>query len=333
MTLLTETVLTDDGTAAIDQLLGRLNKLHSSPAVALQVMDITRDPDFEFADVKRCLENDPALTAAVLRLVNSSYYGLSRKITAVQEAMAYLGRRSLRLSVLSFGLVKALANGCPKAFHENYWRRSLSMAVAARKLAERCDEREVHADSVFAAGLLADLGMMALAQLETSRYLETCTDCDHLVEQMNREREEFGFTHVDVGVRLLAKWQLPEELIEAVSEHHRCPATAGKMSQILKAASVLAEVFWTTDCPHMRILLPMLKTRFDLDVDDLITLATECKDAVKESVEVFQVRIDGEIDIYAIQREAQAIYEAAVLETAVDLDSLEGLLATGNGQR
>ena len=199
------------------------------------------------------------------------------------------------------------------------------------KLAERCDKREVHADSVFAAGLLADLGMMALAQLETEKYLETCADCDHLVAQMNREQEVFGFTHVDVGVRLLTKWQLPEELIEAVSEHHHCPATAGKSSQILKAASVLAEVFWTADCPHMRILLPMLKTRFDLDVDDLITLATECKDAVKESVEVFQVRIDGEIDVEAIEREAQAMYDAAVLETAVDLDSLEGLMALENG--
>ncbi len=325
-------LLAENTTAAIDQLLSRLDKLHSSPAVALQVMDITRDPNFEFADVKRCLENDPALTAAVLRLVNSSYYGLPRKITAVQEAMAYLGRRSLRLSVLGFGLVKALANGCPKTFHENYWRRSLSMAVAARKLAERCDKREVHADSVFAAGLLADLGMMALAQLETTKYLETCENSDHLVTQINREREEFGFTHVDVGVRLLTKWQLPEELIVAVAEHHHCPASAGKMSQILKASSVLAEVFWTADSPHMRILLPLLRTRFDLDVDDLITLATECKEAVKESVEVFQVRIHGEIDIDAIQLEAQAMYQAAVLETAVDLDSLEALLAEENGR-
>lgn len=324
-------LLAEDTSTAIDQLLGRLDKLHSSPAVALQVMEITRDPDFDFHDVKRCLENDPALTAAVLRLVNSSYYGLPRKITAVQEAMAYLGRRSLRLSVLGFGLVKALANGCPKAFHESYWRRSLSVAVAARKLAERCDKREVHADSVFAAGLLADLGMIALAQLETEKYLAVCENCDHLVGQITRERETFGFSHVDVTVRLLTKWQLPEELIVAVSEHHQCPASAGKMSQILKTASVLAEVLWTSNSPHMRILLPLLKTRFDLDVDDLISLATQCKEAVKESVEVFQVRIDGEIDIDAIQSEAQAMYQAAVLETAVDLDSLEALLAEENG--
>ncbi|QEG32763.1 HDOD domain-containing protein [Bythopirellula goksoeyrii] len=317
---------------SIDHLLGRLDKLHSSPAVALQVMEITRDPDFEFHDVKRCLENDPALTAAVLRLVNSSYYGLPRKITAVQEAMAYLGRRSLRLSVLGFGLVKALANGCPKTFHENYWRRSLSMAVAARKLAERCDKREVHADSVFAAGLLADLGMMAMAQIETAKYLETCANSDHLVTQLQREEEDFGFTHVDVGVRLLTRWQLPEELVVAVSQHHHCPASADKMSQILKVASVLAEVLWTADSPHMRILLPLLKTRFDLDLDDLISLATECKEAVKESVEVFQVRIDGEIDVEAIEREAQVIFQAAVFETAVDLDSLEALLAEENGQ-
>lgn len=318
--------LAPEPTFELDTLLNRLDRLHSSPAVALQVMEITRDPDYELANVKRCLDHDPALTAAVLRLVNSSYYGLPRKITAVEEAMAYLGRRSLRLAVLGFGLVKTMANGCPKTFHDSYWRRSLSMAVAARKLADRCDRREVHADSAFAAGLLADLGMMVLAQLDTENYLEVCRGRDHLVTQLNEEERHYGFTHVDVGVRLLGKWHLPDELVTAVSEHHRCPASAGKLSQVLKAASLLGEVLWTFNSPHMLLLLPLLRTRFDLGVDDLISLATECKAAVQESEQVFQVQIQGEIDVDAIQKEAETLYAAAVLETAVNLDSLESMI-------
>ncbi len=314
------TVLVEDTFAKIDELLSRLDKLHSSPAVALQVMQITRDSDFDIAEVQRCLECDPSLTGEILRLVNSSYYSLPRKVTAVGEAVSYLGRRSLRLAVLGFGLTKALAKGCPKVFHEQYWRRSLSMAAVARKLAERCGRHEVHPDTAFATGLLADLGMVVLAQLETETYLKVCQNTDHLVTQLREEHRQFGFTHVEVGLRILASWRLPEEMLCAVAEHHHCPPESDKLSQVVKVASVLAEVLWTPESPHMRILLPLLKTRLDLGVDDLISLANDCKQAVTESMEVFQVRIEGEIDIDAIQREARAIYEAAVFEAAANLD-------------
>ncbi len=312
-----------DQTSAIDQLLRRLDKLHSSPAVALRILEIMRDPDFDSAEVTACLERDPSLTAAVLRLVNSSYYSVPVKVTEIQRAIAYLGHRSLRLTVLGFGLTKALAHGCPKAIHAQYWRRSLTLAVAARKLAERKGDPAVSPDAAFAAGLLADLGMLVLAQLETEKYLPVCEADDHVVTQLVMEREIFGFTHVEVGTRLMEKWALPAELIEAVSHHHKSPVDAQPLSHVLKAANLLAEVLWTADSPHMRLLLPLLKTRFDLGVDDLIALATQCKRSVEESVEIFQVRLDNEIDVEALQREASSLYEAAVFELSADLDSLE----------
>lgn len=312
-----------DQTLAIDQLLRRLEKLHSSPAVALRILEIMRDPDFDYSEVTACLERDPSLTAAVLRLVNSSYYSLPNKVTEIQRAIAYLGHRSLRLTVLGFGLTKALAHGCPKAIHQQYWRRSLTLAVAARKLALRKADPAVSPDAAFAAGLLADLGMLVLAQLETEKYLPVCDADDHVVTQLVMEREIFGFTHVEVGTRLMQGWALPVELIEAVSHHHKSPVDAQPLSHVLKAANLLAEVLWTADSPHMRLLLPLLKTRFDLGVDDLIALATECKRSVEESVTIFQVRLDDEIDVEALQREAYSLYEAAVFELSADVDNLD----------
>ena len=310
-------------TLAIDQLLRKLEKLHSSPAVALKILEITRNPDFDANEVTACLERDPSLTAAVLRLVNSSYYSLPYRVTEIQRAIAYLGQRSLRLTVLGFGLTKALVHGCPKEIHQQYWRRSLTLGVAARKLAQRKANPAVSPDAAFAAGLVADLGMLVLAQLETEKYLPVCDAHDHVVTQLVMERDIFGFTHVDVGTRLMETWALPAELIEAVSHHHKSPVDAQPLSHVLKAANLLAEVLWTADSPHMRLLLPLLKTRFDLGVDDLIALATECKRSVEESVDIFQVRLDDEIDVEALEREAHALYEAAVFELSADMDSLE----------
>jgi hypothetical protein len=73
----------------------------------------------------------------------------------------------------------------------------------------------------------------------------------------------------------------------------------------------------------MRLLLPLLKTRFDLGVDDLIGLATQCKQAVEESVDIFQVRLEDAIDLEALQREARALYEATLFEMSADLDHQE----------
>lgn len=310
-------------TDTIDQLLQRLEKLHSSPAVALRILEITRDPEYDPYEVTACLERDPSLTATVLRLVNSSYYSLPQRVTEIQRAIAYLGRRSLRLTVLGFGLSKALSQGCPKEIHQIYWRRSLTLGVAARKLAERTGDKSVQPEAAFASGLLADLGMLVLAQLETEKYLPICQAPDHFVTQVVNEREAFGFTHVEVGTRLMQSWNLPEELIEAASHHHKSPVDAQPLSHVLKAANLLCEVLWTTDSPHMRLLLPLLKTRFDLGVDDLIELATDCKRAVEESLEIFQLRLDDEIDLDALQREAQALIQEAVFEISADLDGLE----------
>ena len=314
---------TIDQTAAIDALLQRLEKLHSSPAVALRILEITRDPEFDIYEVTACLERDPSLTATVLRLVNSSYYSLPQRVTEIQRAIAYLGRRSLRLTVLSFGLSKALAQGCPQAIHQQYWRRSLTLGVAARKLAECSTDCPVNPETAFATGLLADLGMLVLAQLETEKYLPVCEAPDHFITQLLNEREVFGFTHVEVGARLMESWHLPEEMVDAVSHHHKSPSEAPPLSHVLKGANLLAEVLWTTDSPHMRLLLPLLKTRFDLGVDDLIELATECKHAVEESLEIFQLRIDDQIDLDGLQREARALYEEAVFELSADLDHME----------
>ena len=143
----------------IDRELMKLDKLHSSPLVALRVMEIMRQEDYEMVDLAECLENDPALTASILRLVNSSYYGAAQPITSLSHALNYLGRRSVRLAVLSFGLVKMLVSGAPARLHNEYWRRSLTMGAAARRCAMLTTDHKVDPDTAFAAGLLADIGI------------------------------------------------------------------------------------------------------------------------------------------------------------------------------
>ena len=308
---------------SLDQFLNRLDKLHSSPTVALRVMEITRDPEFQMNSVAECLELDPALSASILRLVNSSYYGLVDEVTNLRHALTYLGRRSLRLSVLSFGLVKTLVSGAPAQFHQNYWKRSLTMAAAARECAKMIEDSSVDPDTAFATGLIADLGMLAMAQLETEIYVEIAEEPDHTIDLVQRERAAFGFDHMAVSRRLMMRWQLPEDLIEAVGNHHVYLPASTPLNHIALVANLITEVIWTPVCPYMQPLQQVMLRQLNLGIDDLITLVLATKDAVDEGTDIFGVRLQGEIDLEAVELQARELFKVASEDIANDQDGVD----------
>ena len=313
---------------SLDQFLSQIETLHSSPTVALRVMEITRNPDFQMNAVAECLELDPALSASILRLVNSSYYGLVDEVTNLRHALTYLGRRSLRLAVLSFGLVKTMVSGAPAQFHQRYWKRSLTMAAAARECAKIQKNHKIDPDTAFATGLIADLGMLAIAQIETEKYLELADEPDHTIDLVQREREIFGFDHMAVSQRLLARWQLPEELVEAVGYHHTYMPMSAPLNHIALAANLITEVIWTPVCPYMQPLQQVLGRKLGLGIDDLISLVLATQAAVQECSEIFGVQLHGEIDLESVEYQARELFRVAALDMAADLDSLESFVET-----
>jgi len=307
----------------LDQFLNRLDKLHSAPTVALRVMEITRNPEFQMSSVAECLELDPALSASVLRLVNSSYYGLADEVANLRHALTYLGRRSLRLAVLSFGLVKTLVSGSPAQFHQYYWKRSLTMAAAARECAKLMKDHQVDPDTAFSTGLIADLGILAMAQLETEKYLQIAGEPDHTIDLVRREREAFGFDHMAVGQRLMTRWQLPKELVEAVGNHHTYLPVSEPLNHVALVANLITEVLWTPACPYMQPLQQVLVRNLGLGIDDLITLVLATKTSMEEASEIFGVQLPGEIDLEAIEQQAREQFKVAALDMATDLDNIE----------
>lgn len=308
---------------SLDLFLNRLDKLHSSPTVALRVMELTRDPEFPMEEVAKCLELDPALSTSILRLVNSSYYGLADDVTNLRHALTYLGRRSLRLSVLSFGLVKTLISGAPARFHMQYWKRSLTMAAAARECAKLIKGNQVDPDTAFATGLIADLGMLAMSQLETEAYIEIADEPDHTIDLVQRERETFGFDHVQVSEKLMQRWDLPKELVDAVRNHHTYLPASLPLNHVALVANLIAEVIWTPVCPYMQPLQQVMYRQLNLEIDDLITLVLATKESIHESSGIFGVTIPGEIDAEEVELLARDLFKKAALDLASDMDCLE----------
>ncbi len=314
----------------MEDLIDRVEQLHSSPLVACKVLNVLKNPEFDVADVEKHLETDPGLASAVLRLVNSSTFGLGQKVFSLRQAIMLLGNRSLRLTVLSFGLVDRLTWGAPGQVCADYWRRALTIATGASQL---CVGRDgARTDEAYSAGLLSDVGVLALAQLDTKRYVPLYQAHRHGRELMRAERAEFGFDHCTLGAQLLAHWSLPKKLTRAVFRHHARRPGRGALELSVVAADVLADVLWERDTPQLPAAQQLLLGAFGLDLDHFISLVLKCKADMAENAELFHVQLVGSINCQALQENALRLYKREAMESALDLDSLTAVMNQEVGQ-
>ncbi len=307
-------------TAAMDRLIDRLDRLHTAPHVACQVLSLLQDENFETYELVQCLEADPALATSVLRLVNSSYFGLARNVASLQQAVTFLGSRSLRLAVLSFGLLDQLVRDTPAKLYEDFWRRSLTMASVAARLAIR--RSELASDEAYSAGLLSDVGLLLLAQLETTSYVKLYQRVGHGPMLIESEQELYGFHHGQLGSRLLERWNLPDCLTEAVATHHRLADVGDSLSLTTHIANLMADALWTPDCPQVTEARTLLESEFGMDLDGFITLAVDCKEIIRDSATLYHVQLAGEIDCEELVNQARRQYMDEAMEAAIDWDSL-----------
>jgi putative nucleotidyltransferase with HDIG domain len=194
-------------------------ELTAQPLAAMQVLRVVEDPRASSADLARVIEADPALSARVMRLANSPYYGLSRRVGSSSKAVVLLGFSAVRALAVSaaYGLLVDEGNlGAP-----GFWTHSVSTAIGASCVARVAGSSMSEA---FSAGLLHDVGLGLGATSE-----------DH-------ERR---------GAEALASWRFPDLFVEAVADHHQPTASAdGILSRLVRAGEALAlavDPEWTGD--------------------------------------------------------------------------------------
>ncbi|WP_027191639.1 HDOD domain-containing protein [Fundidesulfovibrio putealis] len=203
-------------------LPGLRHDLPYSPALLTtlysQTGQTSSTPLEEIADT---LSRDQGLTAKVLTMANSAFYGLQQEVTTVPRAIAVLGLNEVRSLVLAVG-VKALTQhkNFPKEFGvSGYWQHQLSVAIIARHLAPLMGS--VDADNLFTAGVLHDLGKLltALHRSDDWRAIDALTR-EQRVSYSEAEEDYWGIEHGVLGSMVLGAWNLPEDITEPVNWHH-----------------------------------------------------------------------------------------------------------------
>lgn len=194
------------------------SSLPSLPDIALEIYQMTQDEDVDAAQLEARVGADPAMSARILALVNSSYYGLQQKIDSLRHALVILGTEELaQLSLLVSS--QSVFKGLGAEFGQRLWRHSASTAEIARALALRMNWSKPSA--LYAAALLHDVGKILLyaSRSKDMAELERIARANGLpLHEM--EREHFGHDHATLGAQVLRRWGLPEHLCQRVADHH-----------------------------------------------------------------------------------------------------------------
>ena len=282
-------------------------KLPTLPTVAVELLQLTQDPDVDLADIAQLVQYDQALAAKILRTVNSSYYSLAQPCPTIKRALAYLGLSTVKSLVLGFSLVD-LTRTCGDGFDLlDYWRRCVYSAAAARRIAattQRC-----HPDEALLAGLMQDVGMLAMHAVlgrEYGEILSRTNGTHHMLPYC--ETDALGFTHADAGAHLGERWSLPQQIVHPIRHHHRRGMTGGSHDEIVNAVILayrVSNLLGATDPkPVLDMFSAMSQGLFHVTAEEERAILHAATDDTKALAGLLDVQVGDLPDVSVILAEA-----------------------------
>lgn len=209
----------------VKRVVSNIRNLPTPPIVFHQIQKVINDPGVSAVKVASILAEDPAMSAKVLRLTNSAFYGLAREVESVRQAVVIVGFEAIRNLVLSASVLDMFkGKNLDEEYQEKYWRHSLSTAVCCRLLASKVRSRGfVDPDAAFSAGLLHDVGKMVICCFLPEEYMALKAEKDRDGDSADHVIEErlLGYNHALIGGFLGTQWKIPHKLVEAITYHHQ----------------------------------------------------------------------------------------------------------------
>jgi putative nucleotidyltransferase with HDIG domain len=203
--------------------LSTISNLPTPPMVFNQISRVINDPSTSVKEAAAIMAEDPAMSAKVLRLANSAYFGARAEITHIKQAVLMLGLDAVKSLVLSssvFDMFKS--HKLDPEYQERFWRHSLATALAAKLVTRKLAPlRELDSEVAFSAGLLHDLGKLIICCFMPTDHRAVVdfvreNDCS----DYQAEQEMIGFTHALIGRLLAENWKLPARIQAAIAYHH-----------------------------------------------------------------------------------------------------------------
>jgi len=224
------------------KIIEKIDDLPTLPRTVLKITELVNDPKSSAKDLARVITDDQVLTARLLKLVNSSFYGFPERISTVTGAIVLLGFDAIRNLLLTTSVFDLFANHNrkKKQDQEKFWDHSLGCAVGAKVIGNYLRHDKI--EELFVSGLLHDIGKIVEMMYLSDEYTKVVAVIDsENILMTAAENKVLGYNHAEVGKLLAEKWNLPAKLVQVIAHHHQ-PANAGSFA--MEAAIVhLADIF------------------------------------------------------------------------------------------
>ncbi|KAA3656393.1 MAG: HDOD domain-containing protein [Calditrichaeota bacterium] len=204
----------------LDDLVEVTKDFPAPPLVLTRILELTSQPDVSIEKIEQVISSDAATAAKILRLSNSAFYGRSRNIASIKDAIMLLGIHTVRSLVVASGAYGLYnSSGVLGSLKQQMWEHSLATAVLSKMLARQFGD--FSPEEAFLAGLLHDIGKLVLVNRFPEKYGQIIQNDEvDIVTALESEIEIFRFSHQQVGSALVDDWLLPENLVQAIGQHH-----------------------------------------------------------------------------------------------------------------
>ena len=233
----------------LNQILSKVKSIPTMPEAGTKMLSLLEEPDTEISEIEESLRYDPGLTANILKLANSAYFGIPSKIGSLRQAVVVLGfKRLVQLVVAS--CVSAVMNKSVPGYDlppGDLWRHSIAVSIAAEALVK--DKKKGVSRDVFTPALLHDVGKLVLGTFVKEELEAIESIAAKGVSFVVAENMILGTDHAEIGAQILTHWNFPSDVIQAVRWHHDpdSPEKVNIQTDIVYLANLLCQSTSTSD--------------------------------------------------------------------------------------
>ncbi len=236
---------------------------------------------------------DPTLVLRLLRLVNSSYYGLRQKINSISRAVVFVGMKNLRNMVITEALKGIVGRGSKKetVSRNGLWLHSATVGICGQMISERLFEKK--GEDAFLCGILHDIGMIIEDQVAKDLFEQTCMAYDPESKPITEyEREIIGTDHCELGALLAKTWKLPTAVQKGILDHHNIidEVSPSSVTGIIQTADYIAYQMNYSAIPGMHgVLSPTLASHIRDNLDEYQALSKDLPEEISKAMEIYQI--------------------------------------------
>ena len=264
--------------------------IHPLPLVIATVTRLIHNPDATMKDFEEVIKMDPILVTRLLKLVNSSYFGLIQTVDSISRAVAFLGMKNLHNLVITDALKRLfIGPGVETVFSKKkLWAHSAAVSICSKMVAERIFG--INGDNAFLCGILHDFGLLIEEQVRPPEFHRICSSCTSTRSFLAMEQQAFATDHCEICYLMTLDWNLPETIQLAIRDHHLLSddIEPSSLTGIIQISEYIVGQMALSTLPEMTIdIAPQLITHLHENLDEYTVLIEDLPEEIDKAQAIY----------------------------------------------